>query len=123
MPFERSCGVILFNKEKGFLLLKYGWGHWGFVKGNVEAGINRESIRFIPGFREKISYYYKKEGKTIYKEVVYLLAETTEKEIKLSYEHTDYAWLPYEEAMKKITHENDRNVLKKAKKFLEKFQG
>ncbi|KAA0003433.1 MAG: NUDIX domain-containing protein [Thermoplasmata archaeon] len=136
MPFERSCGVILFNKEKNFLLLKYGWGHWGFIKGNIEkgekeketilreaeeeAGINKESIHFLSGFREKINYFYKKEGKTIYKEVIYLLAETTAEEIKLSYEHTDYAWLPYEEAVKKITHENDRNVLKKAKEFLEK---
>ena len=38
MPFERSGGAILFHKEKGFLLLKYGWGHWGFVKGNIEEG-------------------------------------------------------------------------------------
>ena len=136
MPFERSCGVILFNKEKNFLLLKYGWGHWGFIKGNIEkgekeketilreaeeeTGISKESIHFLSGFREKINYFYKKEGKTIYKEVIYLLAETTAEEIKLSYEHTDYAWLPYEEAVKKITHENDRNVLKKAKEFLEK---
>lgn len=137
MPFERSSGVILFNSRKGFLLLKYEWGHWGFIKGNIEkgedeketilreakeeAGINEECIHFIPGFREKISYFYKKEGKTIYKEVIYLLAETTAEKIELSYEHTDYAWLPYEEAMKRITHENDRNVLRKAKEFLEKM--
>lgn len=136
MPFERSCGVILFHKEKGFLLLKYEWGHWGFVKGNIEedekeeetilreakeeAGIQKEAIHFLPEFQEKINYFYKKEGKTIYKEVMYLLAETTAEEIKLSHEHTGYAWLPYEKAIKKITHKNARNVLKKAKEFLEK---
>ncbi|HHF56026.1 MAG TPA: diadenosine tetraphosphate hydrolase, partial [Thermoplasmatales archaeon] len=33
MPVERSCGGVIF-KDKKYLLLKYGWGHWGFVKGN-----------------------------------------------------------------------------------------
>lgn len=56
--------------------------------------------------------------KKIYKEVVYFLAESLSSKIKLSYEHTDYAWLSYEEAIGVITYENDRKVLEKAENFL-----
>lgn len=133
MAVEKSCGGVIF-KEGKYLLLKYGWGHWGFVKGNIEkgekieetflreaeeeAGLKKDDLRIIEGFREKISYFYKKEGKTIYKEVIYLLAESRTYNVVLSHEHTSYEWLEYEDALKKITFENDRNVLKKAEKFL-----
>jgi 8-oxo-dGTP pyrophosphatase MutT (NUDIX family) len=136
MPFEQSCGVVMFHREKGFLLLRYTYGHWGFVKGNIEegeseeetclreieeeTGIQRESIYVLTEFHEKINYFYIKEKKRIYKKVTYLLAETVSNEIKLSYEHTEYVWLPYEKALKKITFKNDKNILKKAMETLEK---
>jgi len=133
MAVEKSCGGIIFKDGK-YLLLKYGWGHWGFVKGNIErgegieetflreaeeeAGLKKKDLNIVEGFKEKISYFYKKDGKTIYKEVIYLLAESKTYDVVLSHEHTSYEWLEYEEAIKKITYENDRNVLKKANKFL-----
>ncbi len=136
MPVERSCGAVIFKDGK-YLLLKYEWGHWGFVKGNIEkgeslektflreaeeeAGLKKEDLEIIYGFREKINYFYRKEGKTIYKEVIYLLAESKTFDVKLSYEHTAYKWLSYEEALEKITHENDRKVLEKAHQFLKKI--
>ncbi len=136
MPVERSCGAVIFKDGK-YLLLKYEWGHWGFVKGNIEkgeslektflreaeeeAGLKKEDLEIIYGFKEKISYFYRKEGKTIFKEVIYLLAESKTFDVKLSYEHTDYEWLPYEEALEKITYENDKKVLRKAHEFLKKI--
>ncbi len=130
---ERSAGGVIFH-GKEFLLLKYGWGHWGFVKGNIEkgeseeeaflreaeeeAGIGRDKLTIIDGFREKISYFYRREEKTIFKEVVYFVAESMTREIKLSFEHTDYAWLSFEDAIRKITYEGDRKVLVKAHDFL-----
>ncbi len=41
------------------------------------------------------------------------LAETNQKEVKLSFEHLDYKWLDYEDLMKSITFENSREILKK----------
>ncbi len=136
MPVERSCGAVIFKDGK-YLLLKYEWGHWGFVKGNIEkgeslektflreaeeeAGLKKEDLEIIYGFKEKISYFYRKEGKIIFKEVIYLLAESKTFDVKLSYEHTDYEWLPYEEALEKITYENDKKVLRKAHEFLKKI--
>ncbi len=140
MP-EKSCGAVIFygGKDRKYLLLRYGWGHWGFVKGHVEegedciqtavreaeeeAGLAEEWLEFIPNFREKIDYFYTMEGKRIHKDVVYFLAECradAADRIKLSYEHTDYAWLSYDEAVKRLTYENDRNILEKAEKFLNK---
>ena len=132
----KSCGAVIFhkNEERKYIILKYAWGHWGFVKGKVEegeddmqavlreaeeeTGLKAEQLNFIPGFTEKINYFYMHEGKRIYKEVTYFLAESSSAKVKLSYEHTDYAWLPYEEAIEVITYENDRKVLEKAENFL-----
>ncbi|MCD6170913.1 MAG: NUDIX domain-containing protein [Thermoplasmata archaeon] len=133
MAMERSAGGVIFHGGL-YLLLKYGWGHWGFVKGNIEkgeteeeaffreaeeeAGLPRNTLKIIDGFKEKISYFYKKEGKTIFKEVIYFLVESFSMDVRLSYEHTDYAWLKYEDAINKITYDGDKKILMKANQFL-----
>lgn len=139
MILEKSAGVIVFRRENNevyYLLLKYGWGHWGFIKGHIEKGekeietIKREAfeeagitdLRFVFGFKEKIEYDYFYRKQKRHKIVYYYLAETKQKNIRLSYEHTDYIWLTYERALKKITYESDRNVLKKAHNFLLKMK-
>ncbi len=133
MIYEKSAGAIIFNDDK-FLLLKYGYGHWGFVKGNIEEKENAEETikreleeetgikkcEIMKGFKEKINYFYKKEGETVLKKVVYYLLKTSEEEVRLSYEHDDYKWLGFEEALEKLSFENAKKVLKKAKKYLEK---
>ena len=132
---EKSCGAVVFHKnntEINYLLLRYEAGHWDFVKGNVEPGENEKetTIRelseetgiteanFVEGFREKISYYYKRQGSTVYKEVVFFLMESTTTEVTLSYEHIGFAWLPYDATMDKLTFKNARDVLQKAQAFL-----
>jgi len=57
-------------------------------------------------------------GKKVRKQVVFFLVESKTKEVKLSFEHTDYAWLPYEKAIETLTFGNARKVLKKAYDFL-----
>ncbi|KCZ72963.1 NTP pyrophosphohydrolase [Candidatus Methanoperedens nitroreducens] len=134
MPRKRSCGAVVFrrNQEVRYLLLRYEAGHWEFVKGEVEANegemdtVIRElkeetgitDARFIGDFREKISYFFKSGGKTIYKEVTFFLIETQESDVELSHEHTGYEWLNYKDAMERLTFNNAKNVLKKAHNFL-----
>ena len=126
---ERSAGVILFNKTDGiqFLILKYPSGHWDFVKGNIEEGekeketVRRElfeetgisNLEIHQGFNEKVEYNYYKKNNKVHKIVSYYLAETNQKEVKLSFEHLDYKWSDYEDLMKSITFENSREILKK----------
>ncbi len=131
---EKSCGAVVFNRsaETKFLLLQYEAGHWDFVKGNVERGETEKDTtvrelgeetgirdaKFIDAFREKIGYYYKRQGSTVYKEVVFFLMESPGTKITLSFEHIGYAWLTYQVAMEKLTFKNARDVLQKAHEFL-----
>ena len=131
---EKSCGAVVFlkNSEAKYLLLRYGAGHWDFVKGNVEPNESEKGTvirelqeetgivdaRFVDGFREKIEYFYRRQGSTIHKEVIFFLIETRTEKVKLSYEHVGYIWLDYQHAMEKLTFKNAKNVLQKAHKFL-----
>ena len=130
MPQEHSAGIILFNKDQ-YLLLRYKSGHWGYVKGNVETNEETEdtarrelkeetgiaTVFFVKGFQEKEDYFYKKEGKTVHKEVLYLLGETQETQVTLSKEHKDYKWLSYQEAMNRLTFGQGKELLRKAEEF------
>jgi len=135
MPSEKSCGAVVFRHEDNhiaYLLLQYGAGHWEFVKGNQEKGEEEkdtmlrelkeeagiEDARFVDGFREVINYFYKREGQLVRKEVIFYLVETKTKDVKLSFEHTDFRWLGFEEAVKAVTFQNAKDVLKKANEFL-----
>ena len=135
MGTEKSAGIVLFRNNSGkneFLLLNYPQGHWDFVKGKIEqnetsheAAIRetREetgitNIEFIDGFEESVEYDFRFKREDIHKKVIFFLAKTDEKNIKLSHEHNDYLWLEYSDALKKTTFENAKNVLSKANQFL-----
>ena len=135
MREQKSAGIVLFrngSNKNEFLLLNYPQGHWDFVKGKVEEGETphetalRETkeetgitnIEFIDGFEESVEYDFRFKKEDIHKKVIFFLAKTDEKNIKLSHEHNDYLWLEYNDALKKTTFENAKNVLIKANKFL-----
>lgn len=132
---ETSAGIVLFRREKSkifFLLLHYPSGHWDFVKGKKESGetYHRTALReakeetgitdieFVDNFEEWIEYNFQYEGELIQKKVVFFLAETKTKEIVISFEHQDFVWLEFDDAIKKITFENAKKVLKKADSVL-----
>ena len=135
MLHEKSCGAVVFvkNAEILYLLLQYEAGHWDFVKGNVEPNesekdtVLRElkeetgivATQTIEGFREVISYFYRRQGSTVHKEVVFFLIEVDTKKVALSFEHVGFDWLNYERAMEKLTFKNAKDVLQKAHVFLQ----
>ena len=135
MGTEKSAGIVLFRNDSSkneFLLLNYPQGHWDFVKGKVEKNetphetAKRETreetgianIEFIDGFAESVEYDFRFKKENIHKKVIFFLAKTDEKNIKISHEHNDYLWLEYDDALKKTTFENAKNVLIKANEFL-----
>ena len=132
---ETSAGIVLFRKEgskKLFLLLHYPSGHWDFVKGKMEQGESthqtaiREAqeetgitdITFVENFEEWIEYNFKYQGELVQKKVVFFLAETKTKEIKISHEHSGYTWMDYNSSMDKTTFDNAKIVLTKAQNLL-----
>jgi len=135
MREQKSAGIVLFRNDSDkneFLLLNYPQGHWDFVKGKIEQNETshetalRETkeetgitnIKFVDGFEESVEYDFRFKKEDIHKKVIFFLAKTNEKNIKLSHEHNDYLWLEYNDALKKTTFENAKNVLTKANEFL-----
>lgn len=150
MPREKSAGAIIYRMENGvphYLLLHYHSGHWEFPKGHIEEGESEEEtvkreiaeetgiqdVKIISGFKKYIKYFFRqykenvseedrKAGKTpwVFKLVVFFVAETETKEVKISPEHTDFLWLPFPEAYKKTTFKNSKKLLKEANEFIQK---
>lgn len=135
MEHEKSCGAVVFRVKDGteYLLLHYEAGHWDFVKGHVEKKeseqetvkreVNEETgltdFRFLNDFRERIEYFYRRQGKTVSKEVVfYLVKARGEEQVKISGEHIGYQWVPYAEALERLTYKNARDTLRKAEAHL-----
>lgn len=145
--FEKSVGAVIFrhNGDVGkYLLLHYESGHWDFPKGHMEEGesevetlkreVNEETginkVKILPGFKKQVKYFYKAKGEelkerkkdgrpeNVIKRVIYYIAETPEKEVKISYEHKGFEWLDYNNALKRITYKNSKDVLKGANEFL-----
>ncbi len=137
---EKSAGVIIFRIDKEginyILLYKEASGRyheaWDFPKGNLEANEREEeaakreaieetgikNINLIGNFRESIKFFYRKEGQIVHKTITFLLAETNQQEVTVSYEHNDYKWCNFEEALNLLTHKNSKEILKKANEFL-----
>jgi len=135
MKYEKAVGAVIYKEEEGkklYLLLYYPTKHWNFSKGRVEKGeseietAKREimeetsltDLEFIDGFREKNEYFLKREGKAFFKTVVFFLARTKTKDVKISFEHRGFVWLPYGKAIRKIRFKNAREVLRKANDFI-----
>ncbi len=148
MPVEKSAGAVVFCRSvEGkieYLLIKHGPdGNWGFSKGLIEKGEKLEEtalrevkeetgladIELLDGFKETIRIFFKvkfeyqlergmKIGETVLKFITYFLAESKSKEVKLSFEHSDFLWLEFEAALEKLKFKTDKEILKKADVFL-----
>jgi bis(5'-nucleosidyl)-tetraphosphatase len=133
---ERSAGVLVYRGKRNdphFLLLDYG-RHWDYPKGHVEEGeddrtaalreLEEETgiteIELADGFLHEMAYFFrhKKRG-MVRKTVVFFLGHTDEKKIELSDEHVAAEFLPYKEALKRVTYPKAKDALKKAKAFLD----
>ncbi|NWJ20388.1 NUDIX domain-containing protein [Marine Group I thaumarchaeote] len=134
---ETSAGMVLFRKEDSkilFLLLHYPSGHWDFIKGKMEKGESthetaiREAkeetgimdITFLENFEEWINYDFQYQGELVHKKVVFFLAETKTKEVRISHEHLDYTWMDYNTSMEKTTFDNAKTMLTRAQMLLTK---
>ena len=134
MTNQRAAGIIPFRLDKGkpvYLLLQHRDGnHWSFPKGRVEKGETLQEAA-MREFREetgiasverleyrcKVKYHFLRE-KRIDKEVVFFPGRTDSSPVTLSDEHIAFAWLPYGEALARLTFDNTRSLLKRANDYI-----
>ncbi|MEX0940291.1 MAG: NUDIX domain-containing protein [Candidatus Babeliales bacterium] len=134
---EFSAGLIVFfqqpDKDREYLLLHYQSGHWDFPKGHIENDESKKEAakrelkeetnleaHIIDGFEESLSYFHHlpKTNELAFKVVCFFVGVVKEKNVQLSHEHIDYAWMPYDKALKKLTYDNAKEMLKKVETFL-----
>ena len=135
---EKSCGIVLFHSDD-FLIIQHSAksngseGHWDFPKGHIEDNeteletASRElqeetgigDFTLIDNFKYTISYNFRKKNQLVSKEVVFFLAESSTRQVQLSSEHQNYAWLDFNSAYDRLTYSSAKEVIVKAKTFLE----
>ena len=131
MRHEFSAGAVVYallNNNTYFLVLQHTKnGHWDLPKGHLEKNeTNQEAairevkeetgidVTLDEGFHTSIEYYFTdKDGITVFKKVVFFMAQTQKQSVTLT-EHQDYAWLIFEDAIKKVTFPTAKEVLTKA---------
>lgn len=145
--WRKTAGAVIFHRgHQGieYLILKHK-NYWNFPKGGVEKGetetetakreIREETgikkINFIPGFKVVRNLVYRTSlnsikvehrGKIVLRRSILFLAESQDKEFKISGEHFGYAWLSFEQAKKRLAIlGSNHKVLIKADKFLHDY--
>jgi len=141
MKKETSAGFIIFyqpgnSSTREFLVLQYPEGHVDYPKGHLNLGETEieaakrelleetgiEKFNQIDEFHDTVKYKFKNwDGILVDKTVHFYLAEVKNKEVKLSHEHHNHHWLNYEQALKKITFDNAKQILINAQNLLTKI--
>lgn len=131
---EKSCGAVIYTVKDGqvlYLLEKMKKGHISLCKGHVEgAETERETasreileetaltVRFLDGFRETIEY---SPYPGCRKEVVFFLAKADHtRTVPQESEVREILWAAEEDAIRMLTHDSDKNTLRRAAAQLKK---
>jgi 8-oxo-dGTP pyrophosphatase MutT (NUDIX family) len=134
MKKEKSCGAVVYkyqNNQLLFLLIKSKKGHhFSFPKGHVENDetevetalreIKEETnldVLVDTGYRNVITY---SPMENVLKDVIYFVA-TPISEAKVIVQEAEVSsakWLYYSQALKQVTHDNEKQVLIKAYEYL-----
>ncbi|MDD3938437.1 MAG: GNAT family N-acetyltransferase [Bacilli bacterium] len=135
MEKEKSCGAVIYKylgKRLVFLVAKMNRGHYSLIKGHIEDGeseimtayreIKEETnldVVIDNRFREVIAYSPYRDNPKIIKDVVFFVATPVGGRIKRQSSEVDVlSWCGYRKALTLITHESDRDILRKAKLYL-----
>ena len=134
---EVSAGAVIYHydptmRSTSYLVLHYPAGHWDFPKGAIENKETEEQTatreifeetglhvtNFVSGFRKEIEYHYRRQSLLAHKRVIFFLAESKETIVRISFEHSGYEWLSFEQALRRLTFENAKSVLRDANALL-----
>lgn len=146
VAWDVSAGLVLFCETqhgREYLLIRYPSGHFDYARGHLEDGETKKEaalreveeetgIREVQFFDKEFhtKFFYTaagnerqrrlSEGKgvIIFKEVYVYPGKVANKNVRLSHEHTEYVWLPYEQALAKVTFDNAKRVLAETEAYL-----
>ena len=127
---EKSCGAVVATEKDGqrhYVLVK--GSYVGLPKGHMEPGESERetalrevreetcvSARLVPGFRRIVTYHMRSGND---KRVVYFLGEYSRQEAHQNPEEfLKVLVLPYAQALRALTFENDKMTLRAAEKHL-----
>lgn len=126
---EKSCGAVVFHEGK-ILIEHMQLGHYSMPKGHVEpidideyATAKREikeeaglEVEILDGFRA-VSEYSPFPG--IFKQVVWFVAEAKSDNLQPQIEEiSSLHWVNAEDAMRILSHDSDKEILRSALAFL-----
>ena len=137
---EISAGLVVFRRtEDGpkFLLLYHGGRYWNFAKGKIEAeeksmeaamreteeetGLRPADLKLKRKFKAYERYRFFRNKRRIFKIVIFYLAETKVRQIKLSKEHEGFGWFLYRDARSLLrSYKDSETVLRQAYVFLQR---
>lgn len=133
---EESAGGVVLRRIEGephVLLILDPYGKWGLPKGHLERDEGPEEaahreVREETGLEEvsggpevdTITWSFRREGEEIRKVCTFYLLRSEVGEIRpeVSEGITDCAWLPVDDAMRRVDYENTRGVIRKAERML-----
>ena len=147
--WEVSVGSVLFrtlpDHTREYLILQYPSGHFDFPKGHMEPGeteeetLRRETeeetgIQALQVFPKRVSirYFYEARGNEhdrrvregrgtwIFKVVHFYPAQALQStEVEISHEHIGSVWLPFPQALEKVTFGNAKHILQATEAYLQ----
>ena len=140
MQREISAGIIVYRKTNQglrFLLLYHGGRYWNFPKGHIEAeekslqaairetmeeaGLKRADLKIDNAFKAYEKFTFFKNKVKVFKTVIFYLAETKNRDIKISSEHEGFGWFSYKEAINLLQkHKDSAALLKRANYFIQR---
>ncbi|UCC71073.1 MAG: NUDIX domain-containing protein [Gemmatimonadota bacterium] len=136
---ELSAGGVIYRRipeaTLEVLLIKDGYGNWGWPKGHVEAGESLEAAALrecreetgltrleVKAWVGTTDWYFRGAGALIHKFCDYFLVEADPGEVALPQRAEGIqacCWLAAEEAAPRLTYANARQVLAAARERLE----
>ncbi len=131
MATEISAGAVVFYRGDPIEYLLLFSTYWGFPKGHIEAGESERTaalrevreetglrVTLLDSFRQVDAYTFSRRGTIVQKRSVYFLGQARDRKSRLSREHSDMAWLPFDDALERLKYEGGRAILRAANRFL-----
>lgn len=117
------------------MVLYHGHNYWNFPKGKIESeersltaafretreetGLSQKDLVLAEKFKAYERFSFRRGNQPIFKIVIFYLAETKVREIRLSEEHLGYAWFSFHEAKRILgKYRDSQRVLHQAYGFL-----